>query len=101
AFARAVLRLALVATAPLLGVALALAVPLAHLLNIHSVGLVALTEFALATALVFPAATGVLQGTQRFHALAMLYVVPFVLRLALLAVIASAGYRLEIGRGHV
>ncbi len=93
-FTRSVLRLALVGTVPLLGVAFALAVPLAHLLNIDSVALVALTEFALATALVFPAATGVLQGRQRFHALAVLYVVPFVLRLALLAVVALAGYRL-------
>jgi O-antigen/teichoic acid export membrane protein len=93
-FARAVLRLALVGTVPLLGVALALAVPLAHLLNIDSVGVVALTEFALATALVFPAASGVLQGSQRFHALAVLYVLPFVLRLVLLAVLALAGYRL-------
>jgi O-antigen/teichoic acid export membrane protein len=93
-FARAVLRLALVATVPLLGVAFALAAPLAHLLNIDSVGLVALTEFALATALVFPAAAGVLQGSQRFQALALLYVLPFILRLVLLAVVASAGFRL-------
>src|SRR5919201_1987833 len=40
AFARAMLRLAFVATAPLVALALALAVPLAHLLNIHSVGVV-------------------------------------------------------------
>lgn len=94
AFARAVLRLALIGTLPLLGVALALAVPLANLLNIESTGVVALTEFAFVTALVFPAAMGVLQGSQRFHALAVLYVFPFVLRLALLALVATAGYRL-------
>ena len=94
AFARAVLRLALIGTLPLVVLALALAAPLAHLLNIDSVGVVVLTEFALATALLFPAAMGVLQGRQRFHALAALYVFPFVLRLALLAVVASAGYRL-------
>ncbi len=93
-FARAVLRLALIGTVPLLAVALALAVPLAHLLNIDSAGVVVLAEVAFATALVFPAAAGVLQGRQRFHALAVLYVFPFVLRLVLLAVVASAGYRL-------
>ena len=93
-FARGALRLALIATLPLLGIALALAVPLARLLNIDSTGVVALTELTLATALVFPTTMGVLQGRQRFHALAALYVFPVVLRLALLAVVASAGFRL-------
>src|SRR6266508_1112322 len=45
-FARAVLRLALIGTLPLVALALALAAPLAHLLNIDSVGVVVLTEFA-------------------------------------------------------
>jgi O-antigen/teichoic acid export membrane protein len=93
-FARATMRLALLLTAPLVAVAVALAAPLAHLLHIHSVGVVALAEFAFVTALVFPAAMGVLQGRQRFHALAALYIVPVVARLVLLAVVASAGYRL-------
>jgi len=94
AFARAAVRLALRATGPLLGVALLLAVPLDHVLHINSVGIVILTELALSTALVYPAALGVLQGAQRFHALASIYVLPFVFRLALLAAAASAGYRL-------
>ncbi len=94
AFSRATMRLALLATIPLVVVALALAVPLAHLLHIHSTGVVALAEFAFVTALVFPAAMGVLQGRQRFHALAVLYVFPFLVRLALLGIVAGAGFRL-------
>jgi O-antigen/teichoic acid export membrane protein len=78
----------------LLGVALLLAVPLDHILHINSVGIVIVTDLALGTALVYPAALGVLQGAQRFHALAAIYVLPFVFRLALLAAAASAGYRL-------
>src|SRR5207302_1604710 len=93
-FARAVLRLSVLATVPLLLVAFALAAPLAAVLHIHSVGVVVLAEAAFATALVFPVANGVLQGRQRFHALAALYVAPFVVRLAVLAVVAAAGYRL-------
>src|SRR6266536_4452259 len=93
-FARATLRRSLAATAPLVVVALALAVPLAHLLNIHSTGVVVLAVSMLLTALVFPAAIGVLQGYQRFHALAAMYVAPLVVRLVLLAVLAAAGYRL-------
>jgi O-antigen/teichoic acid export membrane protein len=93
-FARAAFRLALLATAPLIAVALALALPLAHLLHINSVGMVVLAESGLVTALIFPIAMGVLQGLERFHALAVMYVVPFVLRLGLLAIAAAAGYRL-------
>ena len=94
AFARGTLRLAVLATVPLVVVALALAVPLAHLLHIHSAEVVALAEFAFITSLVFPAAMGVLQGRQRFHALAVLYVFPFLVRLVLLAIVAAAGFRL-------
>jgi O-antigen/teichoic acid export membrane protein len=88
------LRLSLLGTVPLLVVALALAAPIAHLLHIHSVGLVVLAETTLATALVFPVAMGVLQGLQRFHALAVLYVFPWVMRLVVLGILASAGFRL-------
>ena len=94
AFVQAMLRLAALATVPLVAVALALAVPLGSLLNIDSVGVVLLAESTLVTALVFPVAMGALQGGQRFHALAALYVFPWVLRLVLLAVVAAAGYRL-------
>jgi O-antigen/teichoic acid export membrane protein len=92
--ARGALRLSLLATVPLMVVALALAAPLSGLLHIHSVGLVVLAVSTLATALVFPVALGVLQGLQRFHAIAALYVVPWVVRLVVLAVVATAGYRL-------
>jgi O-antigen/teichoic acid export membrane protein len=92
--AHGTLRMSLLATVPLLAVALALAAPLAHVLHIHSVAFVALADTTLATALVFPVATGVLQGQQRFHALAVLYVFPWLVRLVVLAVLASAGARL-------
>jgi hypothetical protein len=87
-------RRALYATGPLLVIALALAVPLAELLDIHPVGLVVLADLTLATALVGPVAGGVLQGYQRFHALAAVTVVPLVLRLVFFAVAAAAGLRL-------
>jgi len=92
--ARGVLRLSLVATVPLLVVAFALAAPLSGLLHIHSVGLVALAVATLSTALVFPVALGALQGLQRFHGLATLFVVPWLVRLVVLAIVAAAGYRL-------
>lgn len=93
AFTRATLRLAALATVPLIGIALALAVPLAGLLDIDT-GLLVLAETTLITALVFPVCLGVLQGRQRFHALAALYVLPWIVRLVVLAIAVSAGYRL-------
>lgn len=93
-FARATLRLSAKATVPLIAIALALAVPISDLLHIHSVGVVVLAETTLATALVSPVAMGVIQGTQRFRALAVMYIAPIVLRLVLFAVLAAAGYRL-------
>ena len=92
--ARGTLRAALIATAPLLVVGLALAQPLSRLLNIDSLASVVLTVLTLATALVFPVATGVLQGLQRFPALAGLYFLPWIVRLALLGLLAAAGLRL-------
>ena len=94
AFARATLRLGLFATLPLVAAGLVLVIPLRELLNIESTGAVALAVTGLVAALAFPIATGVLQGYQRFHSIAALYILPFALRLALLAVVASAGYRL-------
>ena len=94
AFARAALRLAVLATVPLTVALLALSAPLAELLKIDSVAVVALTLFTLSTAFVFPVATGVLQGHERFHALAVMYALPFLLRLLLLAMLAAGGYRL-------
>jgi hypothetical protein len=55
---------------------------------------VALAMAGLAAALVLPVAMGVLQGYERFHAIAALFVLPFALRLGLLAVAAWAGFRL-------
>ena len=92
--ARGTLRLSVLATVPLLVVAFALAAPLSGLLNIHSVGLVALAVATLSTALVFPVAMGVLQGLQRFSGLASLYIFPWVVRIAVLLALAALGYRL-------
>lgn len=94
AFARTTVRISLIATVPLVALALVLAVPLAHLLHIHSVSVVVLTEVILSTALVYPVAMGVIQGVQRFHALAALYIAPFVIRLPLFGIAAALGYRL-------
>jgi O-antigen/teichoic acid export membrane protein len=94
AFSRRMLRLSLVWTVPLLVAALALAPALKALLNLDSVGIVVLAETAFSTALIYPVALGVLQGKQRFNALAAMYVVPFVLRLGVFAILAAAGYRL-------
>jgi O-antigen/teichoic acid export membrane protein len=93
-FARSTVDRSLLATVPLLALGLALAVPLADLLNVGSTGVVVLAVTTLATALVVPATLGILQGYQRFQALAVMSVVPLVIRLAILAVAAAAGYRL-------
>jgi O-antigen/teichoic acid export membrane protein len=93
-FGRTALFWSAVATVPLVTLALVLAVPLKDLLNIDSTGVVVLAALTFSTALVFPAAMGVLQGYQRFHALAVMYVAPFVVRLVVLGIVAAAGYRL-------
>jgi len=94
AFGRALLRLGLVAGVPLAILGLVLVLPVRELLNIESTSVVALAMAGLGAALVLPIAMGLLQGYQRFSAIAALYVLPFVIRLALLAVLAAAGYRL-------
>ncbi len=91
---RSAMRVAAFATLPMLAIALALAAPLSRLLNIHSVPIVVLALLGLSTALFFPVALGVLQGVQRFTAVAALYVLPWVVRLAVLGVAAAVGYRL-------
>ena len=92
--ANGTLRLGLIATAPLLVVGLALAQPLSRLLHIHSLAAVVFTVLTLTTALVFPVATGVLQGFQRFPALAGLYLLPWLVRLVLLGILTAAGLKL-------
>ena len=94
AFARSLLRLGLMVTGPLVALALVLVVPLRELLNIDSTGAVALAMSGLVIALAFPIAMGVLQGHQRFRAVAAMYLFPFAVRLALLAVVAAAGFKL-------
>jgi len=94
AFGRATLRLSLIATVPIVALAFALVLPLRELLNIESTAAVTLAMAGLIASLVLPAGLGVLQGYERFHAIAALYVLPFALRLGLLAVAAWAGFRL-------
>jgi O-antigen/teichoic acid export membrane protein len=91
---RGTLRASLIATVPLVAVGLLLAAPLSHVLHIGDVGVVVLAVLTLSTALVYPLTMGVLQGFHRFHVVAALYVLPWVTRLLLLAVVAAAGYRL-------
>lgn len=93
-FGWAVLRLGLIATAPMVALGLALAVPLKELLNIESTSVVVLAASALLAVFAFPIATGVLQGHQRFLALATMYVLPFAIRLGLLVLAAVGGLRL-------
>lgn len=94
AFGRAMLRFALLTTVPVIALGLALAFPLQRLLGIESTLPVALAMTGLVVALVWPVTLGVLQGYQRFQAIAALYVIPFAFRLALLALVAFLGYRL-------
>ena len=94
AFTRATLRLGLLLTAPLVAVALVLAIPLRELLDVHSTEAVIWAAIGLVAALVLPIAMGALQGYQRFPAVAVLWVLPFAVRLGLLAVVAALGYRL-------
>src|SRR5262245_20321876 len=93
--AKGTLRAAALATVPLVVLGLLLAQPLSHLLQIVSLTPVVFTVLTLSTALVFPVAMGVLQGEQRFTALAGLYVLPWVVRLVFLGVLAAAGARLS------
>jgi len=95
AFGRATLRLSLIATAPVVAVAFALVLPLRELLNIESTTAVTLAMAGLVASLALPVAMGVLQGYERFHAVAALFVLPFALRLGLFAVAAWAGFRLS------
>jgi len=80
---------------PIVALALALAVPVQRLLDIESSAPVVLALAGLVVAIALPISMGVLQGYQRFHVIAAMYVIPFVLRLGLLLLVAAAGYRLE------
>ena len=94
-FTRAVVRAGLLATVPVTLVGLILAVPLRQLLNIDSTGAVVIAVVALVAAFALPIATGALQGYERFGAVAAMYVLPFGLRVVLLALAAAAGLRLQ------
>ena len=95
AFGRAMLRLGLLVTIPLVVVALTLTVPLRDVLEIDSTAAVTLVVASLVAALVTPTAIGALLGYQRFYAVALLSVLPFALRLVVVAGTAVAGYRLD------
>ena len=93
AFARRTLRVSAVWTVPLVVVAFALALRSAdpaHRLGRHRPPRRADARHRLDLA----CRAGRAAGSQRFHALAVLYVVPFVLRLVVFAIAAAAGYRL-------
>lgn len=89
AFRRVVIRAAAILTVPVIGLTAILTVPAARIAEIPESAL-ALASVALVAALLGPVAMGIIQGEQRFHLLAALIVLPFVVRLVTLAV-ASAG----------
>ena len=93
-FARTTLVYGLVATVPIVAVGLALVVPLRELLSIDSTAAMTFAVLGLTVAIALPIATGVLQGYDRFRAVALLYVIPFALRLVLLFLVTAAGFRL-------
>jgi O-antigen/teichoic acid export membrane protein len=92
--ARGTLRWSAIATVPLLALGLALSPALSHVLHIDSIGIVVLAIATLVSTFLYPLAMGVLQGYQRFHAVAGLYLVPWIVRLVLLGILAAAGFRL-------
>ena len=93
-FARTTLVYGLIVTLPIVAVGLALVVPLRALLSIDSTAAMTFVVLGMTIAIALPIATGVLQGYDRFRAVALLYVLPFALRLALLILVTAAGFRL-------
>ena len=93
-FVRSTLVYGLVVTVPIVVAGFALIVPLRELLSIDSTAAVAFAVMGLTVAIALPIATGVLQGYDRFRAVAVVYVVPFALRLGLLLLLTAAGFRL-------
>ena len=92
-FSRAIARAGAIATVPAVLLALALVVPLRELVSVDSTAPVVLTALGVVPAILLPLALGVLQGQQRFHAVATMYVLPFALRLVLFAAVAALGFR--------
>ena len=101
AFSRGLLVLGLKLAVPLLLVALALLVPLRELLRIDATAPVALALSVLGGVFVYPTVLGIMQGQQRFRALAFNSAAPMVLRLVLLVVLAAAGMRLYGALGAI
>ena len=101
AFSRGLLVLGLKLAVPLLLVALALLVPLRELLRIDATAPVALALSVLGGVFVYPTVLGIMQGQQRFRALAFNSAAPMVLRLVLLVVLAVAGMRLYGALGAI
>ena len=89
-----IVRAAWLATVPLLVVFYALLVPVRNLLSIDSTAALAIAGVALIGAFAYPAGLGVIQGQQRFGALAGCSFLPFAVRVAVLAVLAAVGIEL-------
>ena len=94
AFSGGIVRAAWLATLPLLVVFYALLVPMRNLLSIDSTAALAIAGVALIGAFTYPAGLGVIQGQQRFGALAGCSFLPFAVRVAVLAVLAAVGIEL-------
>lgn len=101
AFARSVVRFALLATGPLLVAFFVLLLPLAEVLSIESRAGLAIAGASLATTFALPTMLGVVQGEQRFVALGLATFLPFVVRLAVLAAVALVGVTVSGAAGAV
>lgn len=89
-FATAALRVALLATVPLMAICALLAVPASQVLKIDT-GALSLAAVSLGAAFFVPSALGVIQGQQRFAILAVISAAPFAARLVALCVVAFVG----------
>jgi O-antigen/teichoic acid export membrane protein len=101
AFEHGILRLSLLATAPLMLGFAVLVLPLERLLSIESTEALALAGAALVATFLSPAALGILQGQQRFVALAAVSFAPFAVRVAVLGLVALAGATVAGATGAV
>lgn len=90
-FTRALGVASLVATLPIVALFYVVMVPLQDVIGIDSTLAIALAGVALVATFLYPTTLGVLQGHQRFVALAVSSLLPFAVRLGALAVLAGLG----------
>lgn len=94
AFAARVSRIAASATVPLVVGFVALSGPISALLSIDETTALAVASLSLVATFMAPVALGIVQGDQRFGTLALLQLLPFVVRVGFLGLAAAAGWGL-------